>query len=266
MGYNERVQHVFEHSARFCVVVLIATVLSLPLPTVAQTTEPSVRLLWEAASYTPPLYRGRALPSADTPVRILADARFVTAQGTVVPERSITYTWTINLRVREDLSGVGKSTILLNGPSLFGALIVTVEAWGPNNSFYGTNTIRIPAVQPVLALYNDDPILGVSYRKAIGAGTTLRSDQTTLVAEPYFFNVSSALSPALLYSWYVNDTPVLADDDNPSRITLNVEGGKSGNALVTLALKHSTQQLQTAERSWQIGISSTAASTPFTTQ
>ena len=227
---------------------------------VASSASPSgsVSLLYEAETYTPPFYRGRSLASADAPVRIHADAQF-SSSG------SINYTWTINGRVMQNLSGVGASDLTLAGPSLYGTLIVSVDARSQSGSAHGTQTIRIPAITPQLTLYSDDPLLGVQYNNAIGENTSLPSNETTLVAVPYFFATDSALSSALTYLWSVNGTPVLAENNNPSRLTLQVDGGKEGTASVSLSLTHKQYSFENSKKTWQIHITPAgSATTPFT--
>ena len=218
----------------------------------------TVSLSAEGVTYTPPFYRGRALPSADAPVRIHADAQF----GGSVPASSVNYTWTINTRVMQNLSGLGKSDLLLSGASLYGTMIVSVAASA--GSLHGSQTIRIPAVTPKVVLYNDDPLLGMRYHTAIDATTPLHSSETTLVAEPYFFAVSSPVSSDLIYKWSVNGSPVLSDQDSPARITLNVDGGGEATASVGLTLSSTQFSFETAKQTFQVHITPSSGSTPFT--
>lgn len=280
MRYNTGVKRVYEH--RLFLFAAIAVVLSAAVPhalfavtTIADVSasplyrapkpQPSttVALLFEAVTYTPPFYRGRALPSADAPVRIHADAQFTTKSGTPLAESSINYTWTINGRIMQNLSGAGRSDLILNGPSLYGAMIVSVDASA--GGVHGSQVIRIPAVTPLLTLYSDDPLLGEQYRNAIAGNTNLPSNQSTLVAEPFFFAVGSPLSTDLTYQWSVNGTPVLADEHNPSRLTLQVDGGKEGTAAVALSLTSNQFSFENTKGAWQIHITPTGSgSTPFT--
>jgi hypothetical protein len=219
----------------------------------------TIALLYEAGTYTPPFYRGRSLASANAPVHVHANAQFGST-----PESSINYTWSVNGRVMQNLSGVGRSDLVISGPTLYGALIVSVDASASGNT-RATQSIRIPAVTPVIDLYSDDALLGIQYRNAISGSSDLHSDQSTLTAEPYFFAVSDPQSSDLLYSWSVNGTPVLADATSPSRITLQVKGGASGTASVGLSLASRTFSLENTKASWQVRVTpSGSGATPFT--
>jgi hypothetical protein len=216
----------------------------------------TVALLYEAATYTPAFYRGRSLASANAPVRVHADAQFASSNGVAIPTSSINYTWSLNGRAMQNLSGLGKADLTLSGPSLYGTLIVSVDA--SSGGVHGSAVARIPAVSPKVLLYSDDPLLGMLYRSAISATTNLRADQSTLVAEPYFFAVSSPVSSDLIYSWGVNGTPVLADKESPSRITLQVAGGGASTAGVSLSLIDSRYSFETAKQGWQVHITSSS--------
>ena len=219
----------------------------------------TIALLYEAGTYTPPFYRGRSLASANAPVHVHADTQFGS-----IPESSINYTWSVNGRIMQNLSGIGKSDLVLGGPTLYGALIISVDASASGNA-RATQAIRIPAVNPVIDLYSDDALLGIQYRNAIGGSSDLHSNQSTLVAEPYFFAVSGPQSSDLLYSWSVNGTPVLADATSPSRITLQVKGGASGTAAVGLSLASRLFSFENTKASWQVHVTPSGSdATPFT--
>ena len=74
---------------------------------VASIRPSEVDLLWEATSYVPPFYEGRTLPGPNGPIRAQAIARFRTANGTLVPEKDIIYTWYRNDSIA--VSGRGKA-------------------------------------------------------------------------------------------------------------------------------------------------------------
>lgn len=282
MRYNKEVKRAYEHRLFFFAALMLVLGTVVPHPLSALTTiadvsasslytpqkiqQPAVvTLLFEAVTYTPPFYRGRALPSADASIRIHADAPFISKNGATAAESSINYTWTINGRVMQNLSGVGKSDLVLSGPSLYGTMIVSVDARSQSGSIHGTQTIRIPSVIPILNLYSDDSLAGEQYWNAITANSTLTSAQSTLVAEPYFFAVGSPLSTDLTYQWAVNGTPVLADEHNPSRLTLQVDGGKEGTAAISLSLSSKQFTFENTKNMWKIRIVPTGSgSTPFT--
>lgn len=282
MRYNKGVKRAYTHRLFLFIALIVVLGTGIPLPLSAITTiadvstsplytapktqqSAVVTLLFEAVTYTPPFYRGRALPSANAPIRIHADAPFISKNGATTAESNINYTWTINGRVMQNLSGLGRSNLVLNGPSLYGTTIVSVDARNQSGSIHGTQTIRIPAVTPILNLYSDDSLIGEQYWNAITANSTLTSDKSTLIAEPYFFAVGSPLSTDLTYQWSVNSTPVLADEHNPSRLTLQVDGGKEGIAAVILSLSSKQFTFQNTKGAWKIRITPTGSgSTPFT--
>ncbi|HET8581362.1 MAG TPA: hypothetical protein VFL98_02760 [Candidatus Paceibacterota bacterium] len=223
----------------------------------------AVSLQWEADSYVPPFYRGRALPAAGTSVTVHADAQLVGSGGAALPASSIRYQWSVNGTPRADLSGNGRDTITIAGPMPHGALVVAVTASADDGTYQAAAQTRIAAVTPVLDLYAADPLLGIRYGDALSNGSTLSAGKATIALAPYYMAAASPDSSALSYRWEVNGDPVLADPGTPSRLTLALSGGAAGAAAVSLALSDSLAAFQSASGAWQLMVSANAASTPF---
>lgn len=220
----------------------------LPSFTHAQTTG-GVSLLYEADSYTPQFYRGRALPSANTPVRVYADA------NTLGKPESLSYAWSINGRVMQNISGVGKNYIVLPGPVLFGALVVSVTVSG--NGKAASITTRIGAETPILDLYEDNALTGKTIWNALGNGEGALSSKATIVAEPFFF-AEPISSKNIHYLWAVGGLPAAADPGKPNTITISATSTR--NLAIELQAKHSIFTLETAARIWNLVFSSGGAS------
>ena len=221
-------------------------------------------LLWESDSYAPPFFRGRALPSAGTTLRLQAIPRFKRADASFVPASDITFTWRRNGYVVASVSGRGKSQARLPSPALFGTDDVSVEARTPDGAFEGAASVRIPSVEPVLVLYERHPLFGVMYHQALGARNILPEIEMSFAAVPYF---AEAISPGgLVYEWRVNGTPVQADASRPNELTLDARNS-TGIALLELALTHATNFFLSATGSWSITLSGGGAGgegDPFT--
>src|SRR3989344_8291471 len=87
----------------------------------------SVDLLWEADSYVPPFYRCRALPSSGSNVRVAALPHIPNASGTEISASELTYTWRKDNQILESFSGKGKSSALIESPTLFGTSAIVVD-------------------------------------------------------------------------------------------------------------------------------------------
>ncbi len=156
----------------------------------------SVELVWEADSYTPPLYAGRALPTSDGNLRVFAFPP--SSLGTAT---NLIYTWKINGQVLGSMSGTDRSMLAIKGSPFISDQLVVVDV--SNGSQTVTGVVRIPYVKPTVLLYENSPLKGVQFEHAlINKFVAEANSDITLVAEPYFF--STPQSQSLTYTWSVN--------------------------------------------------------------
>ncbi len=225
-----------------------------------------VDLLWEGDSYVPPFYRGRALPTAGGSVLLYAIPRFQRpGSSSTVPADELIYTWRNDNRIMESVSGLGKSMVLLNGPTLFGSNTFSVEIRTANRELRGFASVRISSAEPVPVLYENHPVFGVLYHRALASGTSIPEVEVTLSVAPYFAPVQNPDSNLLLYEWRVNNVIVANSLTRPSSITLNADG-TDGRARIELALTHATNFFLSARSAWALtlaGSGSVGASDPF---
>ena len=220
-----------------------------------------IDLLWEADSYTPPFFAGRALPSAGTSLRMEALTRFRRADGTLIPPKDITFTWRRNGYVIADASGRGKYRATLASPPLFGTDIISVEARSTDGSLSGEASARIPSIEPILALYENHPLFGVLYHRALGAQNTFPEVEKSFAAVPYFADAGSPADTALIWEWSVEKNAIGNDPSRPNEITVNAEGS-TGIANIDLALSHVVNLFMSATGSWGITLLADSPGTP----
>ena len=225
-----------------------------------------VDIVWESDSYTPPFYKGRALPSAGTKIRAQAIADLKRPDSTLVPESGITYTWRRNRSVIQTASGRGRSFATFPAPALFGTDVIEVEAVSADGTLAGKASVNIPSIEPMLLLYEDHPLFGILYSKALGETATVKDAEVTFAAVPYFAQAVSPDDSQLAYNWTVNGERVPADYIRPSAVTINAEGS-SGSARLALSLTRARNWNMKAEGAWQIsfpnGGSGTVGTDPF---
>ena len=210
-----------------------------------------IDLLWEADSYTPPFFRGRALPSAGVGLRVEAIPRFKRADGSLVSSRDITFTWRKNGYVIQGVSGRGKSRAILDSPPLFGTDTISVEARTPDSVFAGEASVRIPTTDPILILYENHPLYGVMYHRALGTQNILPEVEMSFAAVPYFADASDPNDRNLVYEWSVDGNRIDGDPSRPNEITINASGS-SGIAQIALALSHATNLFLNSSGSWVV--------------
>lgn len=222
-----------------------------------------IDLLMDSDSYTPPFYRGRALPSTGTQLHLQARVYFKHTDGALIPSSSIIYTWSRNGEVIGSVSGVGHSSVTIPAPMLYGTDTISVKAISMDNTLSGTASIKIASVDPVLTLYENHPLFGIIYHQAMSANTFIPDSEMTFAAIPYFAQAQSANDAHLQYAWQVNSAPVAGNDSHVSEITINADNFK-GPATINLSITHTTNFLINPSGSWSVSFKSTRQGTnPF---
>jgi hypothetical protein len=186
----------------------------------------SVTLLWEADTYTPPLYKGRALYSAGAGIRILAIPSVLTSSGASVPSSELIFKWQIGEQAYADRSGLGRDTLLITGSQLREEELVGVTVLRRDGSEAAAAAIRIPATAPLARLYRADELRGVRYERALAGEEPLTTTETTIVAEPYFLSGNARMQPGFTYAWSLNGKEVEPQGEDRTVITLRQQGGE----------------------------------------
>ncbi len=192
-------------------------------------------LLWSADTYTPPGYRGKALPVNGSTVRVVALPNIV-IDGKRIAASALTYTWEMDNRPLRESSGVGRDTFsvgLNSSPGVEHTVKVRVEdalARAQQEQF-----LRISAQKPRLTFYELDPLRGPRYQNSIMGTYNLRSGgETRFLAVPYFFsNRNFAL---LRYIWRVG-TETLAAGATPEILSFRTQQGSTALTNISLEIE-----------------------------
>ncbi len=245
-------------------------------PSQNTVTLPSpIDLLVDSDSYVPPFYRGRALPSAGTTIRLQAIPYFKNSSGSRIPSSDIIFTWKQDDRVIGTISGLGKASVVVPAALLYGSTDIEVDARSSDDTSFGTATITVPSVEPPLTLYEDNPLLGITYYRALDANTSIVDSEMTFAVVPYFAQIRSPNDPHLTYAWTVNGSDISPNTQDPSEITLNAKNS-SGAAIIGLSLSQSNNIFMNPTGSWNMTLGGSASnaftgstdgsSNPFTGQ
>lgn len=214
-------------SGRSTIVGVTVTPRQGPRATRTFTFRPgSVILLWEADTYTPPLYKGRALYSAGSGVRILAVPSVSDQSGAPIPASELTFKWQIGEQAYADRSGLGRDLLLITGSQLREEELVGVTVLRRDGSQAAASAIRIPATAPLARLYRADELRGVRYERALAGEEPLTTTETTIVAEPYFLSGGARMQTGFTYSWLLNGKDVAPQGEDRTIITLRQQGGE----------------------------------------
>lgn len=210
----------------------------------------TVEILWHANTYTPPFYRGKALPSSETIVQFVALPEVTAGSRRVAPSELI-YTWKSGSKVLGSLSGVGRNAITLAAPRLAGKGTVSVAVETADGSGRALGFADIRSVRPEILFYENDPVLGIRYERAVGDTFNLNREEVMITAHPYYFAGNLRANPQATFSWQVNGHDVENPLPDQSSLVLRQTGG-AGAATISLSLRHVSELLQRAGNSFSI--------------
>ena len=218
---------------------------------------PQIDILFDADTYVPPFYRGRALPSAGAALRLQALVRFARPDGTLVSESVIRYSWKRNGAPLGSVSGLGRSSTTIPAPALFSTDIISLEAHSDDGAFSGTKSVTVASREPALMLYEDSPIFGILFHEALSSSHAVVETRMTFAAIPYFATAERADDPTLRFKWTVNRESIASSESQPNELTVNADRG--GIADITLTLTQTTNLFLGVDGRWSIEFSSTKA-------
>ncbi len=211
-------------------------------------------LLVDSDSYIPPFYRGAPRPSAGTSLRLQAIPRFKRGNA-MMPAGDLIYTWRRNGEIIGNISGRGRLAAVIPVEHIFGTDLISVEVRSADDRFAQVSSASISAQEPVLALYEDHPLYGVLYHRALSNTTAVPGAEATFAAVPFFAQARSIYDPALQFDWRVNSADIPANLKNPGELTINAENS-SGIAFIELAVTHATNFFFEAKGAWSVTFSS----------
>ena len=212
-----------------------------------------LHLLVDSDSYLPPFYKGGARASAGTRLLLQAVPHFRLG-STFVPASDLMYTWRRNEEVLGNISGRGKSTVIIPAPHLFGTDKVSVEVRTDDGLLSREASVSLSSSEPVLTLYEDHPLFGTLYHRALGPSASIPESEMTFAAVPLFAQARSAVDGALNFSWKVNGASVSSNPSAPHKLTINADNS-TGVALVGLEVTHATNYYLDARGFWNITFS-----------
>jgi hypothetical protein len=199
-----------------------------------------IDLLWEADTYTPPFYKGKALPTHKSLVKLTAIPRFNT---TTSDPRSYSYTWTAN-RSQGIGSGLSKYTTAVRMGYAGTPVPITVEVINPEQSGEkGEAAQTIMATDPLLLFYEDAPLLGIRFDHALLGSVLTHGTQFTLRAAPYFFSTEDMGTSNMIYTWQQDGQKVPLGSD-PNVLVLSKQGTGEQSSTLQLSVQNKKRILQ----------------------
>jgi hypothetical protein len=202
--------------------------------------EPSeVDLLWEADTYTPPFYKGKALPTFKSMVKVTAIPRKNAYSSR--PE-SFYYKWTYN-RIQGVGEALGMSSTIIRSGWSDSSVPVTVNVSMLNSEWKGSETVNIPGYNPKIVFYEQQPLLGTLFNRGLTSTHTATGNTFSLRAVPYYFSTDNYINKDLVYTWIVKNQ-VVPTSAEPTNIELVKAGTGKEDFSVSLRIQNPKRILQ----------------------
>lgn len=199
---------------------------------------PSVMVLLTQAmdSYVPPFYKGKALPSPDSLVKVVALPEIKSGSNLINP-KNLTYVWKKDYTNNQDGSGYGKSTFTFVNDYLENSNNIGVTAGTTDQKFSSTSSINIGMKEPKIIFYKNDTKLGTIWEQALTDGYKIIDDEI-IEAAPYFISPKDIRVPILTWDWFLNDQTVNALIYRKNTLPLKAQAGASGTSKIRLEINN----------------------------
>ncbi len=211
-----------------------------------------VDLIYETDTYAHPFFKGKRLFTSESFINFIAVPNFITQSGTQINAENLVYTWSINGIVQQSISGYGKNTFSTKGTLIERPMTITVEVSAINSNLLASKSITLKSTTPDVVLYENNPILGVVYDKAIKGEYILERNQVDFEAVPFNFDVEGKNNINLLYSWAINGTKIQSKLPQENYLLLQNNTNEEGTAFIKATVKHAQNILQTTETSLEL--------------
>jgi hypothetical protein len=215
-----------------------------------------VGLVIEADTYTPPFYKGKALFTPQSQLKVVAFPELVTNTGYEIPSENLVYTWKVDGKVMQSASGFGKSSFIMEGNLIPRSMYVTAEVSAYGSPLTAAQTIQVDPVEPEIVMYEDSLLYGIRRELGFTSGIYLPTKEIKLVAEPYYLSTFMPQSTDLVYNWTLNGQTV-SSLTQPNVIGLENRSGEAGSATLGLTIEHLKKLLQAPAASLSIEFAAT---------
>lgn len=216
----------------------------------ANVTPATVDLLWQADSYVPPFYKGKVLFSHQSSLKVVALPNIFTKDGVLIPISKLVYRWKLDRQFVPEVSGLGKNIVTFSDKIPVSEKEISVEVSTADSSVTTFSQIFIRSVGTRPVLYQDTPLTGISYERALPASLDLSDSEMKIIVEPYFFSTKNRDSDSLYYSWSLNGNTV--PKITRSSIVFKVPETEKGSAQVNVRLRNPAKVFQTNENNLMI--------------
>ncbi len=198
-----------------------------------------IDILWEAQTYTPPFYKGKALPSYKSFLRVSAIPRYNSPSSN---PSEYHYKWRYN-RIENVGEGLAKNSVVIPSGYADAAVPVILDVKLPSTPWSGSASANIKGAEAKVVLYENAPLLGIQFNRALKGGNDAVGNGYTIRAIPYFFSTDNYFNNELVYTWKLGGSNIIPGQD-PTTLVLTKKGKGAESYPVSLRVQNPKRILQ----------------------
>ena len=206
----------------------------------------TVDIIWEARTYAPPFYKGKALYSPQENIVFVAMPNLTNANGVVTNPSAVTYFWRQDATAYADRSGYGVNNFSYKGSILLKPVIIDAEV-ADGAGLTTKNYVSLAPTAPIAGIYEDSPLYGILWNNELSRGFDFgEREERTIAAIPYFFGSESGTGANLSYVWTINGIEISVPQTQNTMTFRNTDG-KEGISVIGLAIENNANFLENAQ-------------------
>lgn len=204
-----------------------------------------IHFSWFTNSYTPPWYRGKALPSPGSTILISALPDFRIGQTKLDP-KTLIYEWSVNDTPTprdSGTSGAGKNIFTLRTPVLeteefkIGLLVKNER-----EQIVHEEITFVSMRNPNLLFYERDALLGTLFGRTVGSAPIKSGGDYVIELEPYF--LPRGIFDTIRFGWNVNGKKLVNSNRANRTLRLKTEAGSSGRQVISTSYENTENIFQ----------------------
>jgi hypothetical protein len=207
-----------------------------------------VDIIYEAQTYTPHLYSGKALFTPQSSVKIIALPQVIEGDTEIAPQ-NLVYDWYFDRTFMKDVSGPNKQSFYYDAKLLDSSLKIGVEITTMKGVPVAHHTILIPKLKPEVVFYEKNPTQGTTYNKSIFQNLTMTGPEIEIEAVPFYFKKEEVINGNTFYEWFLNNQKI--SSPNTSSLVFRNENDEDGQSTIGINIKNKTM-LQYAKNSFNL--------------
>ena len=221
-----------------------------------------LEMQWEASTYSPAFYRGKALPSPRSEIKVVALPNFTDANKKRISDKDLVYVWRAQNGTILN-QGYGKNFAYTPAPDGAGfERPIDVEVSSLNNALRAKKRFFITSFSPIIQLYEDNPLLGIVYDQTLKQEVILSNDEIAVRGEPFFFSRAQKDAGKLSYRWTQNGKNIANENGQGVIFRQGVDQEEETSTIsrIDLSVKNPESIFEGASRSFTVRFNKTRPS------